>query len=49
MLIPGNIPNIVVSARLKIRMKEWARLGLPMGIVLMIIYFLVLLPIVTSG
>jgi predicted cation transporter len=43
MLIPGNIPNIVVSGRLKISMKEWARLGVPIGIVIMIIFFVILL------
>lgn len=43
-LIPGNIPNIVSAARLKISMKEWAVIGVPMGIVIMVIYFLILLP-----
>ncbi len=42
MLIPGNIPNIVAAGRLKIRMKEWARLGVPMGLVIMVIYFVIL-------
>jgi predicted cation transporter len=42
MLIPGNIPNIVAAGRLKIRMKEWARLGVPIGLALMIVYFVVL-------
>jgi len=46
MLIPGNIPNIVAAGRLKISMKEWAVLGLPIGIVLMVIYFVALLPII---
>jgi predicted cation transporter len=46
MLIPGNIPNIVAAGRLKISMKEWANIGLPLGIALMVIYFLVLLPII---
>ena len=44
MLIPGNIPNIVAAARLKISMKEWAIIGVPMGLVIMAIYFLILLP-----
>jgi predicted cation transporter len=43
MLIPGNIPNIVAAARLKINMKEWAMIGVPVGMVIMAIYFLVLL------
>jgi len=44
MLIPGNIPNIVAAGRLKISMKEWAVVGVPMGLVIMAIYFLILLP-----
>lgn len=43
MLIPGNIPNIVASGRLKISMKEWARTGVPLGIVIMLVYFVILL------
>lgn len=39
MLIPGNIPNIVAAGRLKITSKEWARIGVPLGLVLMSIYF----------
>jgi predicted cation transporter len=46
MLIPGNIPNIVAAGRLRISMKEWAVIGLPIGLVMMIIYFLVLLPVI---
>ena len=42
MLIPGNIPNIVVAGRLRISMREWARIGVPIGLVLLIAYFLVL-------
>jgi len=45
MLIPGNIPNIVSAGRLKISMKEWAIVGVPMGLVLLVVYFLVLLPL----
>jgi predicted cation transporter len=43
MLIPGNIPNIVASARLGITMKEWAKTGVPIGLVVLVIYFIVLL------
>lgn len=43
MLIPGNIPNIVAAGRLKINMKEWARIGVPMGVVIMVIYFIALI------
>jgi predicted cation transporter len=46
MLIPGNIPNIVAAGKLKISMKEWAKIGVPVGLVLMVIYFAVLLPII---
>jgi predicted cation transporter len=42
MLIPGNIPNIVAAGRLKIGMKEWATVGLPLGFTLMTVYFAVL-------
>jgi predicted cation transporter len=42
MLIPGNIPNIVAAGRLKIGMKEWARIGIPIGIVIMLAYFVIL-------
>ena len=49
MLIPGNIPNIVSAARLKINMKEWALTGVPIGLVLMTVYFLILLPLLLGG
>ena len=42
MLIPGNIPNIIASAKLRIGMREWARIGVPVGVPALIIYFLVL-------
>jgi predicted cation transporter len=42
MLIPGNIPNIVAAGRLKISMKEWAAVGLPLGLTMMAIYFCIL-------
>ncbi|WP_141706509.1 DUF1646 family protein, partial [Methanosarcina sp. A14] len=41
MLIPGNIPNIISAGKLGITSKEWARLGLPMGLIIMAIYFVV--------
>jgi predicted cation transporter len=40
MLIPGNIPNIIVSNKMGISMKEWAYLGIPLGIVAMGVGFL---------
>lgn len=39
MMIPGNIPNIVAAARLKIKSKEWMRIGVPFGLALLMIYF----------
>jgi predicted cation transporter len=45
MLIPGNIPNIVAAGRLKINMTEWAIIGVPLGLALMVIYFAVLIPL----
>ncbi|MET1124630.1 MAG: DUF1646 family protein [Archaeoglobaceae archaeon] len=42
MLIPGNIPNIIAAARMKITMKDWARIGVPLGLVIMIVYFLII-------
>lgn len=42
MLIPGNIPNIISANKLGITSKEWARLGVPLGLVTMGIYFVIL-------
>lgn len=42
MLIPGNIPNIISASKLKITSSEWARLGVPLGLALMAIYFVLL-------
>jgi len=42
MLIPGNIPNIVSSAKLGIKSREWARAALPFGGALMLVYFVLL-------
>lgn len=42
MLIPGNVPNIVAAAALRIRSAEWARAGLPIGLALLGLYFAVL-------
>ncbi len=43
MLIPGNIPNIIAAGKLNITSKEWARLGVPLGLIAMAIYFLFIL------
>jgi predicted cation transporter len=40
MLIPGNIPNIISASKLKIKSREWARIGIPLGIGIMFFYFL---------
>ncbi len=42
MLIPGNIPNIISANKLKISSREWAKLGIPLGFILMLVYFIVL-------
>jgi predicted cation transporter len=42
MLIPGNIPNIISASKLGITSKEWARLGVPLGLVSMAIYFVII-------
>lgn len=42
MLIPGNIPNIIAANKLGIRSREWARVGVPLGLVLLLAYFAVL-------
>jgi len=41
-LIPGNIPNIVCAGKLGIRSLEWARLGIPLGLVMLGIAFAIL-------
>ncbi len=43
MLIPGNIPNIICANKLAIPSREWARIGVPLGLVLMVGVFVVLL------
>jgi predicted cation transporter len=37
MLIPGNIPNIIAAHSLRIKSTEWAKLGVPLGLVVMIV------------
>ena len=39
MLIPGNIPNIIAAQKLSITSTEWAKLGVPLGLILMVLYF----------
>jgi predicted cation transporter len=42
MLIPGNIPNIIAAGKLGITSREWAEVGVPLGLVLMTVFFGVL-------
>jgi predicted cation transporter len=39
MLIPGNIANIVAANKLNIDSQEWSRPAVPLGLALMVIYF----------
>jgi predicted cation transporter len=41
-LVPGNIPNIVAASRLGITNREWARIGVGAGFLLLIVCFAVL-------
>lgn len=43
MLIPGNIPNIIASGKLKITSLEYARIAVPVGLIAMVLYFIVIL------
>ncbi len=42
MLIPGNIPNIIAACKLGITSSEWAKIGLPLGLALMAVFFVIL-------
>ena len=42
MLIPGNIPNIIAANKLKISSRAWAATGMPFGLIIMAIYFIIL-------
>jgi predicted cation transporter len=42
MLIPGNIPNIIAAGKLEITSREWAGIGIPLGLVLMAVFFMLL-------
>ena len=42
MMIPGNIPNIISADRLKIRSSEWAKLGIPLGLIILTAYYFIL-------
>src|SRR5439155_24733198 len=42
MLSPGNIPNIISANKLGIRSRSWARFGVPLGLILLVGYFVLL-------
>ena len=42
MLIPGNIPNIIAAGKLEITSREWAVVGIPLGLILMAVFFIFL-------
>jgi predicted cation transporter len=42
MLIPGNVPNIIAAGALRIGAGEWAKVGMPMGLALLGLYFALL-------
>jgi predicted cation transporter len=35
MLIPGNIPNIISACKMQIGTREWAQIGIPLGLAIM--------------
>lgn len=43
LLIPGNIPNIICASKLNIKSKDWAKAALPVGGVLMVVYFAIMI------
>jgi len=42
MLIPGNIPNIIAAGKLGITSRVWGRVGVPVGLAAMLVYFTVI-------
>lgn len=42
MLITGNIPNIITAGRLKISVKEWAKFAVPLGIFMLMGFYIAL-------
>ncbi|MCW1927209.1 DUF1646 family protein [Bhargavaea beijingensis] len=41
MLIPGNIPNIIAAGKLRISSGEWAKFGVPVGLVALVVYYVI--------
>lgn len=42
MLIPGNIPNIISAGKIGITSREWAKIGVPLGLAMLGVYFVLL-------
>lgn len=42
MLIPGNIPNIISASKLKISSTEWAKIGVPLGLLALIVFYILM-------
>jgi predicted cation transporter len=42
MLIPGNIPNIISAEKIKIKSREWASVGIPMGLIGLLLFFVII-------
>lgn len=42
MMIPGNIPNIISAQKLKIKSSEWMYFAIPLGLIIMLIYYFIL-------
>lgn len=43
MLIPGNIPNIIAAANLRITSLQYAKFAVPVGLIAMVAYFIVII------
>ena len=41
-LIPGNIPNIICASKFKIKSSDWAKKALPLGLGIMLLFFIIL-------
>lgn len=42
MMVPGNIPNIISAGKLKIKSSEWMKFGIPLGLCIMAIFYVIL-------
>lgn len=41
MLIPGNIPNIISAGKLEIKSREWAKIGIPISLITLIVFYFI--------